>query len=104
LVVVIALGQPLKMIWVTGPGPVGLKELLADEESMGETELAVMVYCVPTTPAKVQFATLMRPAADVKFAQLASVPPDVVKLTVTDVVVATLPWESSTMSTGCMAN
>ena len=57
-----------------------------------------------TTPAKVQFATFTIPPADVRFSQFANVPPDETRVTVTGVVVARFPAESSAAMIGWVVN
>jgi hypothetical protein len=86
------------MIWLGTPAYVGEKLLLGADVS--EPEVAVSVYCAPTTPAKVQFESVTIPAEAVNPVQPDSAPPE--DFNVIDAVddVTMLPAESSTFTTG----
>jgi hypothetical protein len=62
-----ATGSVVKAICVGTPGPVGENELLVAGSRV--PEVAVMVYCVPTRPAKVQPVTLTTPATAFRLVQ-----------------------------------
>ena len=94
----------------TAPGPVGEKKPLVAEGNGPDVGVAVSEYCVPTTPAKAQFATLMTPATadkpehdEVNVGGAPSVPPDAVSVIPIVDVVTTLPPASSTEITGSVA-
>jgi hypothetical protein len=84
---------------------VGVKLLLGAEVS--DPDVATIVYGVPTTPAKAQLATLMTPDWGTRLVQALIVPLEgTTGLKAIGVVAAvtTLLVESSTVSTGSMAN
>jgi hypothetical protein len=91
--------HPLSTTWLATPGPVGKILLLGNDVNV--PDVAVKVYGVPTTPAKVQFDTFTTPAAAVKPVQDDKVPPEDVRLIEAVDEVTTLPAESSTFTTGC---
>jgi hypothetical protein len=100
-----ATGDVVKTSCVAGPGPVGEKLLLGAEVS--DPDVATIVYCVPTIPAKLQLATLMTPFWGTKLVQALIVPLEGTTGLKTIGVVAevtTLLEASSTVSTGSMAN
>lgn len=100
-----ATGDLVKTSWVAGPGPVGVKLLLGAEVS--DPDVATIVYGVPTMPAKVQLATVITPDWGTRLVQALIVPLEGttgLKLIGVVAEVTTLLEESSTVSTGSMAN
>ena len=55
---------------------------------------------MPTSPAKVQFATFTTPEVAVSPVQAANVPPEAIRVIVVEALATTLPAESSTFTTG----
>jgi hypothetical protein len=96
--VAIAVEHPVRTIWLVTPAYVGEKLVLGFE--VKGPDVAVKVYGVSTTPAKVQFETVTTPADAVRPEQAASVPPEGVNVITALDVVTTLPAESSTLTIG----
>jgi hypothetical protein len=90
--------HPVRTIWLGTPAYVGEKLELGDE--VREPDVAVRVYGVRTTPAKVQFETVTTPAEAVNPEHEARVPPEAVNVIELVDEVTTFPAESSTFTIG----